>query len=133
MTNRCEHIPERPRRSLEIQRNFLEIEIKLQWLLDSDNAWIYFMNLPIVENLVTASHILADQGVLDGLGHISARHPDNPQGYLMPRSLAPALVTLQTSSNTTSIQTLSIDRTDRFSSNVLFMEKPTRFGRTFSQ
>ena len=91
------------------------------------------MNLPSVENLVTASHILADQGVLDGLGHISARHPDNPQGYLMPRSLAPALVTLQTSSNTTSIQTLSIDRTDRFSSNVLFMEKPTRFGRTFSQ
>ena len=30
------------------------------------------MNLPIVENLVTASHILADQSVLDGLG-ISAR------------------------------------------------------------
>ncbi len=51
------------------------------------------MNLPIVENLVTASHILADQGVLDGLGHISVRHPENPQRYLMSRSLAPALVT----------------------------------------
>jgi ribulose-5-phosphate 4-epimerase/fuculose-1-phosphate aldolase len=50
------------------------------------------MNLPIVENLVTASHILADQGVLDGLGHISVRHPENPQRYLMSRSLAPALV-----------------------------------------
>jgi HCOMODA/2-hydroxy-3-carboxy-muconic semialdehyde decarboxylase len=30
--------------------------------------------------------------VLDGLGHISVRHPDNPQRYLMSRSLAPALV-----------------------------------------
>ena len=51
------------------------------------------MNQPIVEDLVTASHILADQGVLDGLGHVSVRHPENPQRYLMSRSLAPALVT----------------------------------------
>ena len=43
-------------------------------------------------SLVTASHILANEGVLDGLGHISVRHPDNPQRYLMSRSLAPALV-----------------------------------------
>ena len=50
------------------------------------------MNQPIVEDLVTASHILANEGVLDGLGHISVRHPDNPQRYLMSRSLAPALV-----------------------------------------
>jgi ribulose-5-phosphate 4-epimerase/fuculose-1-phosphate aldolase len=51
------------------------------------------MNQAIVEDPVTSSHILADQGVLDGLGHISVRHPDNPQRYLMSRSLAPALVT----------------------------------------
>lgn len=51
------------------------------------------MNQAIVKGLVTASHILADQGVLDGLGHISVRHPHNPQRYLMSRSLAPALVT----------------------------------------
>ena len=51
------------------------------------------MSQAIVEDLVTASHILADQGVLDGLGHVSVRHPDNPQRYLMSRSLAPALVT----------------------------------------
>jgi HCOMODA/2-hydroxy-3-carboxy-muconic semialdehyde decarboxylase len=50
------------------------------------------MNQAIVEDLVTASHILADEAVLDGLGHISVRHPDNPQRYLMSRSLAPALV-----------------------------------------
>ena len=51
------------------------------------------MNQPIVEDLVTAGHILANEGVLDGLGHISVRHPDDPQRYLMSRSLAPALVT----------------------------------------
>ena len=50
------------------------------------------MNQPIVEDLVTASHILANEGVLDGLGHISVRHPGNPQRYLMSRSLAPAPV-----------------------------------------
>jgi hypothetical protein len=48
------------------------MEISLPCDADSDSAWRYFMNLPIVENLVTASHILADQSVLDGLG-ISAR------------------------------------------------------------
>jgi len=51
------------------------------------------MNHSIVEDLVTGSRILANEGVLDGLGHISVRHPDNPQRYLMSRSLAPALVT----------------------------------------
>jgi hypothetical protein len=50
------------------------------------------MNQPIVEDLVTASHILASEGVLDGLGHISVRHSDNPEGYLMSRAVAPALV-----------------------------------------
>ena len=51
------------------------------------------MNEQIIEDLVTASHILANEGVLDGLGHVSVRHPNNPQRYLMSRSLAPALVT----------------------------------------
>ena len=53
------------------------------------------MNQSIVEDLVTASHILADEGVLDGLGHISVRHPDNPQRYLMSRALAPALISFR--------------------------------------
>ena len=51
------------------------------------------MDDQIIGNLVAASHILANEGVLDGLGHVSMRHPDNPQRYLMSRSLAPALVT----------------------------------------
>jgi HCOMODA/2-hydroxy-3-carboxy-muconic semialdehyde decarboxylase len=51
------------------------------------------MDEEIIDNLVTASRILANEGVLDGLGHVSVRHPDNAQHYLMSRALAPALVT----------------------------------------
>jgi ribulose-5-phosphate 4-epimerase/fuculose-1-phosphate aldolase len=46
-----------------------------------------------IEDLVAASHILADQGVVDAYGHVSIRHPSNPNHYLMSRSLAPAQVT----------------------------------------
>ena len=47
----------------------------------------------LVEDLVAASRILADQGVVDGYGHVSVRHDRDPKRYLMSRSLAPALVT----------------------------------------
>jgi ribulose-5-phosphate 4-epimerase/fuculose-1-phosphate aldolase len=47
----------------------------------------------LLEDMVIGSRILADFGVLDGFGHVSARHPTNPNRFLMSRSLAPALVT----------------------------------------
>jgi HCOMODA/2-hydroxy-3-carboxy-muconic semialdehyde decarboxylase len=47
----------------------------------------------VIENLVAASRILADQGVVDAFGHVSIRHPTNPNRYLMSRAIAPALVT----------------------------------------
>jgi ribulose-5-phosphate 4-epimerase/fuculose-1-phosphate aldolase len=47
----------------------------------------------LIEDIVIGSRILADFGVLDGFGHVSARHPSNPNHFLMARSLAPALVT----------------------------------------
>ena len=46
-----------------------------------------------VEDIVIGSRILADLGVVDGLGHVSARDPKNPGHFLMSRSLAPAMVT----------------------------------------
>jgi ribulose-5-phosphate 4-epimerase/fuculose-1-phosphate aldolase len=46
-----------------------------------------------IEDLVAASRILAAEGVLDGYGHVSMRHPGHAGRYLMARSLAPALVT----------------------------------------
>jgi ribulose-5-phosphate 4-epimerase/fuculose-1-phosphate aldolase len=46
-----------------------------------------------IADLAAASRILAAQGVVDGFGHVSMRHPDAPDRYLMSRSIAPALVT----------------------------------------
>src|SRR5262249_61749154 len=34
----------------------------------------------------------AHEGVLDAFGHVSARHPDDPNRYLLSRSRAPELV-----------------------------------------
>jgi ribulose-5-phosphate 4-epimerase/fuculose-1-phosphate aldolase len=47
----------------------------------------------LIEDLVAANRVLADQGVVDGFGHVSVRHDKNPERYLISRSLAPALVT----------------------------------------
>ena len=47
----------------------------------------------LIDDLVAANRILADQGVVDGYGHVSLRHPADPQRYLMSRSIAPELVT----------------------------------------
>ena len=45
-----------------------------------------------IDDVVAANRILAGLGVLDGFGHVSARHPDFPDRYLLSRSLAPELV-----------------------------------------
>jgi ribulose-5-phosphate 4-epimerase/fuculose-1-phosphate aldolase len=47
----------------------------------------------VIKDLAAASRILATQGVVDGFGHVSLRHPSAPDRYFMSRSLAPALVT----------------------------------------
>jgi ribulose-5-phosphate 4-epimerase/fuculose-1-phosphate aldolase len=47
----------------------------------------------LIEDLVAANHILADQGVLDGWGHVSVRHNRDPSRYLLACSRAPELVT----------------------------------------
>lgn len=47
------------------------------------------------EDLAVANRILSQQGVLDESGHVSIRHPADPNRYLMARSLSPALVTAE--------------------------------------
>ena len=47
----------------------------------------------LIADLVAANRILAQQGVLDGFGHVSVRHDHDPSRFLMSRSLAPELVT----------------------------------------
>lgn len=44
-------------------------------------------------DLVTANRILSHQGVVDGFGHVSVRHPDDPKKFLLARSRSPELVT----------------------------------------
>jgi len=46
----------------------------------------------ILEDVAAASRILVDQGVFDTAGHVSMRHPQRPDRFLMSRSLAPQLV-----------------------------------------
>jgi len=45
----------------------------------------------LIEEIVTANHILAHERVLDSFGHISARRPDKPGHYLLSRARAPEL------------------------------------------
>jgi ribulose-5-phosphate 4-epimerase/fuculose-1-phosphate aldolase len=47
----------------------------------------------IIEDLVAANRILADQGVLDGYGHVTIRHPSAPDRYFLSCSKAPAIIT----------------------------------------
>jgi ribulose-5-phosphate 4-epimerase/fuculose-1-phosphate aldolase len=47
----------------------------------------------LVDDLVYANRILYNEGVVDGFGHVSVRHPERPDRFLLSRSIAPALVT----------------------------------------
>jgi len=47
----------------------------------------------VIDDIFVGSRVLAELGVVDAFGHVSARDPSNPSHFLMSRSLAPALVT----------------------------------------
>src|SRR3954468_20246608 len=49
----------------------------------------------LVDDLVAANHILVDEGVLDAFGHVSARHPTQPDRFLLARNMAPGQVRAQ--------------------------------------
>jgi HCOMODA/2-hydroxy-3-carboxy-muconic semialdehyde decarboxylase len=46
-------------------------------------------------DLVLASRILVNEGVLDSFGHVSVRSKTNPNRFFMPRAMPPGLVTLK--------------------------------------
>lgn len=46
----------------------------------------------ILHDLVVANRILAHEGVVDGFGHVSIRHPDRPECFLLARARSPELV-----------------------------------------
>src|SRR5258708_5233156 len=48
-----------------------------------------------IDDLVAANRILADQGVLDGYGHVSMRHSSVANHYFLSRSKSPAIITAE--------------------------------------
>ena len=47
----------------------------------------------LLEDLVVANRILANENILDGLGHVSVRSLQHPDHFFLSRDLAPGLVT----------------------------------------
>lgn len=45
-----------------------------------------------IQTVVYANRILDCEGVVDAYGHVTCRHPGNPDHYLMSRSRAPGLI-----------------------------------------
>ena len=46
----------------------------------------------LLEDLVTANHVLARLGIVDSFGHVSIRHPDKPGRFFLSCSRAPERV-----------------------------------------
>lgn len=47
---------------------------------------------PLIDDLVAANRILTREGIVDALGHVSARHPHDTGRYLLSRSRSPQAV-----------------------------------------
>jgi ribulose-5-phosphate 4-epimerase/fuculose-1-phosphate aldolase len=52
-------------------------------------------SLECVNDLVLANHILYNEGIVDGFGHVSVRHDKRADRFLISRSIAPATVTAE--------------------------------------
>ena len=49
--------------------------------------------MSVIEDLVIASRVCVEHGVIDAYGHVSARNPENPNTYFISRDLAPEFIT----------------------------------------
>jgi len=49
--------------------------------------------MSIIEDLVIASRVCVEHGVIDAYGHVSVRSETNPQRYYMSRAIAPEMIT----------------------------------------
>ena len=47
----------------------------------------------LLNDLVIANRILAKEDIVDAYGHVSVRHPDDPNRFFLSRSLAPEFIT----------------------------------------
>ena len=58
-----------------------------------DNEGDSISSPALINDLVLANHILFDQGVVDGFGHVSVRHDKAPDRFFLARNMAPGNVT----------------------------------------
>ena len=49
----------------------------------------------LIDDLVSANHILCAEGIVDGFGHVSVRDETHLERFLLARSMAPATVTVR--------------------------------------
>jgi Class II Aldolase and Adducin N-terminal domain len=49
----------------------------------------------LIQDLVIANRILAKEDVVDAYGHVSVRHRENPDRFLIARSVSPELVSAE--------------------------------------
>src|ERR1700747_3014494 len=84
----------------------------------------------LIQDLVIANRILAREEVVDAYGHISVRHPDNPNRFLIARSLAPELVGPEDSSSSTWTLNRCVMKGAAFILSASFMRRSSRRGRT---
>jgi HCOMODA/2-hydroxy-3-carboxy-muconic semialdehyde decarboxylase len=49
----------------------------------------------LLDELVTANRILAREGVVDSFGHVSVRHPERPDRFLLSRARAPECIEVE--------------------------------------
>jgi len=66
----------------------------------------------VIDELVTANRILAREGVVDSFGHVSVRHPDRPDRYLLSRARAPDLIEIDDIMEST-LDTTPVDPRER--------------------
>lgn len=64
------------------------------------------------QDLVIAYRTLAEHRILDAYGHVSIRHPERPDRFLLSRALAPELVTIDDIMEF-DLESAPIDRQDR--------------------
>jgi ribulose-5-phosphate 4-epimerase/fuculose-1-phosphate aldolase len=73
--------------------SLIVLEMLLLWLPAPAQTAKQPRDPALIDDLVTANHILASEGILDVYGHVSVRDPANPNHFFLSRSQAPGLVT----------------------------------------
>jgi hypothetical protein len=86
--NRVEHM----RKALALGTSLFAVAISLATSCYGQNSPPADSDEARIEDIITASRILTNEGILDSFGHVSARSVKNPEHFFMPRAMPPALV-----------------------------------------